>query len=928
MLKIGRFLLLLAWIYSSIDERMSQKLAGPVEKEKFEEERKTVLASEKKKILRKLDDVMSRMKHDPSLGYPVVHPKPGHERIVRHILLFNRLSPPNSLSPGEMSFESFYAWLDASPGRQCTIRLTVKGSENVHFPDMQLKSSQMFSGARSASAKMFTNWRNLKDEITLEWKGLVTVRNLRMHIPVIIWYAAETESMVELIAGVPRFITGVPGFRYQAFIKPKVLRWKVGPKIPVSITINNDKRIQPAVPDGRNRKFKIKFNNPLVTRKEFIKLYIAPFIPELEVSPLSYFYGMELSIKRPFSLQLEALKTKRKKMHRIDDKVPFFQYHRFWPWVLCHNLEIIPADKKTIGQIAQTIPDIWEQYGGYKASIARVFRLEGENKRKFQKDLRKYCKRFEERICFDPDTNRPSQKHLKTLACGRWPVKWTTTLLLGQRKSRKIRYRVHPMVPLQTPITMIFGYVAGTRKTGNLNLPAERNPRFELEDAYLRNQFVYVSQTSGNRMLRARCDRIAEIGETKCCKVHIPMSSFTSKNTESEFDLLVVPDSPNIETISYYTRRSKPLRLYFRKAKFDVANRGKRAAFEYMCYKTLDFGQHRLRFEILPPCYGLRILCDGLTQRSAVIANNRDADKMDQLPPKDFLPPPRMSIVTPQTELDIIHIVVSTDAGNHRDISAVTNENEFELRIFFVGKLRGRVVITPFLSKFFEFQPKFIEWRKGDSPFGKFKVIPSVDCPSPTRIFSINYHLNDDLIMWKFPSPTFLQIMPNPKNAEEVKEVALPDSEKPKSLLCALPDDYGMDEGVINGTIKEIAEEVMCIKHPALCETKLPPPPPPDPMQLYATYMLYVAVGLLGFAIVYRNCFGSDNNAMLAIQLAMSEINKSDQRVLPKDAVNADEFFNLAGLNEDEVFSATNPDPMVIAEAQLSLQKMLSTMKR
>ena len=91
-----------SFIPSLLLRNLLENVQNPMEKE-FEENRKTFIEEDKKRILSKLDNVLSKMESDPSLGFPVVKPKPGQDKIIRHILLYNRLSPPNSLRTGEFS---------------------------------------------------------------------------------------------------------------------------------------------------------------------------------------------------------------------------------------------------------------------------------------------------------------------------------------------------------------------------------------------------------------------------------------------------------------------------------------------------------------------------------------------------------------------------------------------------------------------------------------------------------------------------------------------------------------------------------------------------------------------------------------------------------------------------------------------------------
>ena len=98
--------------------------------------------------------------------------------------------------------------------------------------------------------------------------------------------------------------------------------------------------------------------------------------------------------------------------------------------------------------------------------------------------------------------------------------------------------------------------------------------------------------------------------------------------------------------------------------------------------------------------------------------------------------------------------------------------------------------------------------------------------------------------------------------------------------------------------------------------------------KLLMTIAIWLAVGLMALTVVYRNCCGGDSAAMKRLQAQMTDLNKArKQKKLPKDAVDASEFLNLAGFDEDQVFSQKNPNPIVLAEAQMALQKMLNAVK-
>ncbi len=131
------------------------------------------------------------------------------------------------------------------------------------------------------------------------------------------------------------------------------------------------------------------------------------------------------------------------------------------------------------------------------------------------------------------------------------------------------------------------------------------------------------------------------------------------------------------------------------------------------------------------------------------------------------------------------------------------------------------------------------------------------------------------------------------------------------------------------GTKKEIAKESVCIKYPALCDEALPQKAKESAFKKWILYALYGCVALLLFTVIYRNCCGGDGNAMNLITAAMKDLNQGVKDApLPKDAVNVSQFTALAGFDEEELFSQENPNPLLIAEAQLSLEKILKAMKK
>ena len=119
---------------------------------------------------------------------------------------------------------------------------------------------------------------------------------------------------------------------------------------------------------------------------------------------------------------------------------------------------------------------------------------------------------------------------------------------------------------------------------------------------------------------------------------------------------------------------------------------------------------------------------------------------------------------------------------------------------------------------------------------------------------------------------------------------------------------------------------MLCEKHPDFpkCMGKRPPAQSAldiekKRFQMAMLVALYSCIGLMVFVVLYRNLCSGD---------AMDDLNQSVQRGRPPaDAVDADEFLALAGFDRDEVFSKDNPNPIVVAQAQMSLEKMLKQMK-
>eukprot|EP01084_Bolivina_argentea_P215409 365700_1 len=887
---------------------------NPLEKE-FNENRQTFLEQDKKRILNRLDNVLSSMQNDPSLGFPVVKPKPNENKIVRHILIYNRLSPPNSLRTGEFSSKNeFYAWIDQSPGRGNKITLTLQSHINVKFPDTELLSSRKFN--REEINEMQFN--ELKDSIQLTWNGILSVRGMRMEIPVIISYDARENQDAEFYVKEPIVYKGKNSeYIYEVSAKPRTIRWKIGESVPVVITVNNGKPIRPAVPDGRNRKFKIKIHNQLMQKDEYISVFIGPLIEALEGAPLTYYYGVNVQWKTffdPWRGEFKYLLDKRG-----DVNSPYFEYQRYWPWTLCAHKEIIPADKDQLEQIAAAIPSIHEKWDEFE-EISFIDPLSYIQQSKMREYLNTYvCDTIKEKFCQNDEGGPPTSKQKESLQCGVWPKQYSVIYQSEDENKKTIRYKVHPTVPEKTPVTMVFGYFPGIKdgKTSKFN------DRFhEPTSFYLSNSFMYVSTTSGNKMLRVKCSSKAKINEIKCCKVSLPFKSFYKKNVEREFDLIVISASNDIKLLSFPLLIEGSPRLEFRKGMTKMS--GKFKTTERFCYKPNAYGRYQIRFEIVAACKTGFGECQDLGEKKQAKIGKEDVSNV--LAPKDFQVPPPLSVIVPQFSLKDIKIVAE-GAGNG-DITQVINEQWFTLRIFFLGIIKGKVIITPKNKRFsfFKDDSESIVFKPGDLPFNSIEAKAEIDCPSPTRIMVISYQIDDELMTWEIPSSTLLQIAPNPKNILEVNDIKL---NKNDSILCNIPDDFCMEDGVICGTKNEIAEETMCIKYPELCDQPLPQKKEDSLFKKWIIYALYCCVGLLIFTIIYRNCCGADGNAMKLLSNAMKDLNAGvNNKPLPKDAINASQFMALAGFDEKEVFSENNPNPVLVAEAQLSFQKMLQAMKR
>ena len=144
-----------------------------------------------------------------------------------------------------------------------------------------------------------------------------------------------------------------------------------------------------------------------------------------------------------------------------------------------------------------------------------------------------------------------------------------------------------------------------------------------------------------------------------------------------------------------------------------------------------------------------------------------------------------------------------------------------------------------------------------------------------------------------------------------------------------------MTDDVICGTPSEIAMNMTCDRYPDLkeCGGGLPEKEERD-STTEATFKLLLIIamwsvgGLMMFTVIYRNFCGGDSAAMKALQNQMNDLNESIKRPkVPADAVDAQDFLEMAGFDEDQVFSRKNPDPIVLAEAQIALTKMLGAVK-
>merc|ERR1740123_1906522 len=219
------------------------------------------------------------------------------------------------------------------------------------------------------------------------------------------------------------------------------------------------------VPDGRWRKFRMKFHNSLVTDTEYIHFFVAPLIEEMEVSPLSLYYGMDFKIKQPgmsepYRAPFRQLvpnpgKKYRKKIQRGDAMAPYFEYNRYWPWVLCSQMEAIPWDSDKLDQIADSIPAVAEKWSGAQSVATHLAQTGPAFMRKEQKKMRKLiqkhvCDELEDRTdfkkCVDSDDGAPDAKMKINQKCGVWPKEYAAIYKKDGKRKRTIKYRIHPAV--------------------------------------------------------------------------------------------------------------------------------------------------------------------------------------------------------------------------------------------------------------------------------------------------------------------------------------------------------------------------------------------------------------------------------------------------------------------------------------------------
>ena len=211
--------------------------------------------------------------------------------------------------------------------------------------------------------------------------------------------------------------------------------------------------------------------------------------------------------------------------------------------------------------------------------------------------------------------------------------------------------QVHPAVEEKTAITLLFGYFAGILEGEQ---PAV-NERFAKQSSnWLKNQFVYVSTKGTNKQLMIRCKNSAEIGETQCCRVKMPMFSFNTKNHEQEFDLIVVAAGDAIKLKDDgLLGLTGSQRLKFRKGVTVLT--GIDQSKERFCYEPLKYGKTQIRFEIVEACYSLTIRgCAeiGETEKQKLISGSTP----NTLPPMDFKVPPPFTVMASPIPLEKIKV--------------------------------------------------------------------------------------------------------------------------------------------------------------------------------------------------------------------------------------------------------------------------------
>jgi len=936
--------------------RVSSGSLNPMIKD-FEEERKTYIEDDHKYLLEKLDNAMRENSHDPGLGFPVVTPKGLEKKILRHILIFNRLSPPNSLRGAEISAKyEFTAWLDNSPGRGCSIELTLRGIQNVWFPDKKLNAKK-----RSVDRDDITSidFSALKKTITLKWDGLLKVKRLRMDIPVIIDKDAREDDVAEFAVLNVVYKGAYEGsYDYEAWAKPMTIRWKVGPPPPVKITVNNGKPIKMAVPDGRRRKFKIKVHNKLVADNEYIQVFIAPLIEDLEGDPFSFYYGMDFKEKRlmdPFRRKWKYLRRKRG-----DGRVsPYFEHQRYWPYVLCEHIEVVPRDEPTLADIARAIPDIrdvWadteENMMSFRTGQQLIDPFGHKIRREMQKLVRKkVCldgsAKYKIKICSGPEGDGPSPQQRDSKRCGVWPKEFQVLSTEKNGGKHTIRYRIHPIVEEKTPITLMFGYFAGILE-GKEPRFNERFRRTTDSRSWLKNQFLFVSTKSESKHLLLKCKNDAGIGEERCCRVKTPMSFFHSNRHEKNFDLIVFTTQPDKLLIksARWPSSGASQRLRFRKSGFGRGDPlAMLASRKRFCYEPKAYGKFQIQFAIVEACPIIFKIDDCMGVGQTAKEKTFGQDKQNVLPPSDFTVPPPFTVFAPPVPMGQIKIRVM--GRGQGDVVQVTNGEWFEIRVSFQKDIMGDVTLKAMSPKL-EFDPTsadkadendgwggvhgVLSFHSGDSGRGKWLARAEVDCPSPTKIVVINYQLAvDELMAWALPKANFIQIAPNPQDVAMGNDENLNDS-----VLCDIPEDYCFSRDVICGTPTQIAEEVLCEKYPDLkdCGGGVPERRDPDDdllspdFKLLSIIAMYAAAAIMVFMVIYRNCCGRDGAALKALKDQMKELEDSVKAPkLPEDAVDAAEFLELAGFDGDDVFSRENPNPVIVAQAQMSMQKMLSAVK-